>query len=178
MIDRTNAVQVMAATAWAEARGDGRIGMLAVANVILTRAAHPRWWGHDIISVCLDPWQFSCWNADDPNLPKIEAVTEADPEFAVAIGIAKVAAQGRTALADMTRGADSYYDVRMPTPPGWAARAVPTVTILHHRFMRVELAAPSGLPDAPPISMHSPIIAALSESNTRADAAERAAGAV
>lgn len=176
MIDRSNAVQVMAATLWGEARGDGRIGMLAVANCILNRAAHPRWWGHDVISVCLDAWQFSCWNARDPNLPKMESVTEADPDFGIAVGIAKVVMQGQNRLHDLTRGADSYYDTRMREPPAWAARAEPTVTILHHRFMRVELAAASGMPDTFNVSMHGPVFGDLA--NAQADAAERAAGAI
>jgi spore germination cell wall hydrolase CwlJ-like protein len=57
---------VLARTLWAEARSQGGEGMHAVANVILNRAAQPDWWGKDIRSVCLAPYQFSCWNENDP----------------------------------------------------------------------------------------------------------------
>ena len=153
-MDRTDPVDVLARTIWGEARGDGRLGMVAVAACILNRAKHPRWWGHDVLSVCLQPWQFSCWNADDPNLPKMQQVDGEDVQFAMACDIARAAIAG--VLTDPTRGADSYYDIRMAEPPNWAVRAVQTVVVLHHRYMRVELAAPSGEPDAPPVSRHSP----------------------
>ena len=148
-----DAAGIMARTLWGEARGEGRIGMQAVAGCILNRAAHPRWWGNDALSVCVAPWQFSCWNANDPNLPKMLAVTEADPEFAVALDLARVALQG--GLQDITEGADSYYDIRMSAAPSWAERAAPTVVIGHHRFMRVELPTPTGQPAAPCLSVHS-----------------------
>ena len=151
-MDRTDPADILARTVWGEARGDGRLGMSAVACCILNRAAHPRWWGRDVLGVCLQPWQFSCWNADDPNLPKMRAVDGSDPQFAIAQDIARTALQG--GLADLTEGADSYYDILMPQAPIWAARATPTVTILHHRYMRVELPAPDGSADAPPVSMH------------------------
>ena len=55
------AADTLARTLWGEARNQGQCGMAAVAHVVLNRAAHPRWWGHDIISVCRAPEQFSCW---------------------------------------------------------------------------------------------------------------------
>jgi spore germination cell wall hydrolase CwlJ-like protein len=148
------AAGILARTLWGEARGEGRIGMAAVAACIVNRANHPRWWGDTIPAVCLMPWQFSCWNDGDPNLPQMLAVTPADAEYATALDLASQALHG--GLADLTQGADSYYDIRMAAAPEWAARAVPTVVIGHHRFMRVELAAPSGEPEAVPVSVNSP----------------------
>ena len=142
-----NAVDVLARTLWGEARSCGATGMKRVANVIMNRAAHPRWWGRDVISVCQAPYQFSCWNAKDPNRPKILAVTAHDPWFAIALAIAQQAVNG--GLEDLTKGADCYYALTMPKPPTWAARAVHTVSDSWHWFGRVELPAPSGDPDAP-----------------------------
>lgn len=140
-------VDVCARTVWGEARSCGRAGMQRVANVICNRANHPRWWGKDISSVCLQPWQFSCRNADDPNLPKLLAVTDKDPEFAVALSVARQAVAGM--LPDLTGGADSYYALSMPKPPSWITRAKHTVSDGWHSFWRVELLAPSGEPEAP-----------------------------
>lgn len=147
-MDLKDPIQVMAGTLWGEARGGGVIGMQSVANVIMNRVNHPRWWGHDALSVCLDPWQFSCWNGDDPNRAKILAVEPTDMAFATALGLAKQAIAGR--LPDITEGADSYYEPsEHEPPPPWAERATYTKTIAGQRFYRVELAAPSGLPEAP-----------------------------
>jgi spore germination cell wall hydrolase CwlJ-like protein len=131
---------ILARTIWGEARGEPSGGMEAVACVIVNRAANPRWWGHDIASVCLAPWQFSCWNADDPNRSKLMAITEADPQFTEALNIAAAAVAG--ALPDATNGADSYADLRV-CHPSWAASAVPVAKIGNHTFFRLEIPAPA-----------------------------------
>lgn len=141
----TDPVDILARTVWGEARSDGRPGMEAVACVVLNRAHNPRWWGHDILSVCLDPWQFSCWNEGDPNLPKMRVVDGADPSFVTALAVAADAVAGR--LVDATKGADSYYAVGTPAP-SWIKRASSTCVILRHSFWRVELPAPGGGADA------------------------------
>lgn len=64
-----SALDTLTKTIWGEARGEGREGMIAVAWVILNRASIGGWWGNSIETVCLKPWQFSCWNANDPNAP-------------------------------------------------------------------------------------------------------------
>ena len=135
-------VDVLSRTIYGEDRGGGREGMEAVASVILNRAAHPRWWGTDVVSVCLKPAQFSCWNADDPNRAKIEAATGADPAFTIALSVADAAVTGR--LLDPTDGADSYFAFGTPEPD-WARGLVPTALIGGQRFYRVELPAP-GVP--------------------------------
>src|SRR5690606_28151479 len=45
----------------------GFLDMVAVGAVIRERVLRPGWWGTDWQSVCLKPWQFSCWNEGDPN---------------------------------------------------------------------------------------------------------------
>lgn len=142
---------VVALTLWGEARGEGHDGLVAVGCVIRNRVEHPRWWGDDFTAVCLDPWQFSCWNTDDPNLPKMLHVAGVpDADYAAALDVAEGVIGGVT--PDPTQDADSYFDVRMAEPPSWAARAAHTVDIGHHTFYRVELPAENGQPDAPNIS--------------------------
>ncbi|MBL3677026.1 MAG: cell wall hydrolase [Alphaproteobacteria bacterium] len=129
----------LARTLWGEARGEGPGGMAAVACVVLNRVAVARarggryWWGADVVSVCLAPWQFSCWNRADANYAKVRSVTEADPYFATALRVARRALAG--ALPDPTGGATHYHAIG--ASPAWAAGAAPTATIGRHVFYRL-----------------------------------------
>ena len=121
-------VDILARTIWGEARGEGSSGMTAVANVIMNRVRHPRWWGHDIENVCRTPYQFSAWNPGDPNLSKLLCVSIEDPQFLEATKIAGDAVGGL--LADNTCGATSYYDASMiDNPPHWAIGRQPCARI-------------------------------------------------
>lgn len=133
-------VDILARTLWGEARGEGRHGMEAVAAVILNRAAHPRWWGSNIIQVCTAPMQFSCWSWGDPNRPKLVSVTGADPAFVTALAVAEQAVAGK--LVDPTNGADSYYAAGTPEP-AWAEGREPCAVIGRHKFYRLETPAPA-----------------------------------
>ena len=98
--------EIVARTAWGEARNQGVEGMQGVINVIFNRAAL-HWQGETTArGVCLHRKQFDCWLPGDPNLPKLLAVTDADPQYAEALQLADSAFAGT--LADITGGADSY----------------------------------------------------------------------
>jgi spore germination cell wall hydrolase CwlJ-like protein len=125
-------IDTLARTIWAEDRSGGAAGMTAVAWVIMNRINKPGWWGDDIQSVCHKPWQFSCWNANDPNLPKLKAVTAADPMFALALIVAQNVAMG--VATDPTNGATSYYAKSMTTPPNWAEDKTPLADIGNQLF--------------------------------------------
>lgn len=57
------ALLVAARTVYAEARSETRTGRLMVAQTLWNRVFSPvRWWGTTLQTVCLKPWQFSCWN--------------------------------------------------------------------------------------------------------------------
>ena len=130
-------VTTIACTIWMEARGDGQEGMHAVANVIMNRARNPRWWGHDIVSVCLAPWQFSSFDPGSTQIPLVkEAIVNGDPDYLTALKIAEWAVEG--ILADITDSADSYFAVTIP-PPYWSKRAEFTVQIGRQKFYRTEL---------------------------------------
>lgn len=109
--------------------------MAAVASVILNRANNPRWWGRNIIQVCLMPWQFSCWNPDDVNRRQLLAVTEKDAQFRTALGLADKAIVGD--LADETNHADHFHTHAVA--PLWSRGQKPVATIGNHRFFRLEL---------------------------------------
>jgi len=64
---------IVAMTILGEARGEGKAGMYAVACVIAQRSIEWKRNGKSITpkQVCLQDWQFSCWNKDDPNRNKL-----------------------------------------------------------------------------------------------------------
>jgi len=123
---------IVARTLWGEARGEGRDGMHAVANVLQNRAADRRW-PNDLADVATQPWQFSAWNANDPNRDKLLSVGPSDPAFAAALDIADRALSGR--LADITGGATHYHATSIAAPY-WANGATATTRIGNHVFYR------------------------------------------
>ena len=129
------AIDVLARTLWGEARGEGSAGMQAVASVILNRVAIAKrtggaWWGNDVIGVCQKPYQFSCWNRNDPNRAKLLNVNEADIYFATAMRIARRAIAG--VLDDPTMGATHYHAAGIS--PAWAHGEKPVAVIGRHIF--------------------------------------------
>lgn len=128
-------IDTLTKTLWAEARGEGRDGMIAVGWVIRNRAEHPGWWGKSIETVCLKPYQFSCWNAGDPNAPYLRGL-KAIPgrEYSLAREAAIAVIEGRE--PDPTLGATHYYSTSMRKPPQWAASGKKTTQIGRHIFFK------------------------------------------
>ena len=125
----------LARTIWGEARGEGAVGMQAVACVIMNRLkVSPARWGASIKDVCLQHLQFSCWNENDPNRDKLLSVNASDPAFLIALDIADEACND--GLQDITNGATSYYSAWMEIPPYWAKGVSPCATIGHHDFLK------------------------------------------
>lgn len=126
---------ILARTIWGEARGEGKTGMEAVAMVILNRAAVAQtrggyWWGNSIIEVCQKPYQFSCWNKEDPNYRKLVSVNDSDVYFATAQRVARRALLGF--LKDPTYGATHYHARHVA--PKWAKGQRPCAVIGRHIF--------------------------------------------
>lgn len=136
---------ILARTLYGEDRGDGALGMAAVAHVVLNRVALGGWWGTTIVDVCLHPWQFSCWNMDDLNRSKLLNVTAEDSSFELATSIAHLAVSGALG-ADTTNGADSYYAIGSSRPL-WATGLLPCATIGAQIFFRTRGIVPTQMPD-------------------------------
>jgi len=145
MLDLSTLTDIPARTAWAEARGEGASGMHAVLNVIANRAKQPGWWGRDANSVCLSPWQFSCWNENDPNRELAAAVTTKDQQFVTALMLNALRMRG--ALVDISNGANSYYAAGTPEP-AWAKGRYSCAKIGRHLFFRIGLDGHAGMPSA------------------------------
>lgn len=134
------ALDILARTLWGEARGEGQAGMSAVANVVCNRVAYARaqrghdyWWGNTLVRVCQKPFQFSCWNENDPNRAQLLRVDTDDPVFVLALRIARWAATG--SLPDATGGATHYH--ALSVAPKWALGQTPTAVVGRHVFYRL-----------------------------------------
>ena len=108
-------MMILARTLWGEARGLGREGMYNVACVIRNRVYDERW-PSDWEEVCLQRWQFSCWNFSDPNYFRVQNVTTEDKEFREAILLAFRFVHEKP--ADVTNGCNHYHSHAVE--PYWA----------------------------------------------------------
>ena len=129
---------ILARTLWGEARGESCIGMRAVACVVLNRLQVAQenegyWWGDTIEEICTKPWQFSCWNRNDPNRKKLLSITDKDPLFRCALQIEKEAQSA--ILRDITFGATHYHHVDLI--PHWTKGEAVLVRIGSHLFYRI-----------------------------------------
>ena len=129
---------IFARTLWGEARGEGLAGQIAVAWTIRDRVDDGKeksWWGEGYAGVCLKPWQFSCWNKNDPNYPQLSGARQIPfRELARARIAADQVIDGQ--VSDPTGGATHYYATTMPKPPTWANGARETARLGHHVFFR------------------------------------------
>ncbi len=106
--------EVVAMTILGEARGEGKAGMYAVATVINQRAINrnktPK-------QVCLQPWQFSCWNESDVNRAKLGELYLTHPMRDYAI---RLAANITELKRSYTKNADHYCHIN--ENPYWSYR--------------------------------------------------------
>ena len=120
---------VVAQTIYGEARGErddnARIG---VANVISNRfRANRAHYGEDFSGVCLHPWQYSCWNENDPNLSTILDPNQHKTDmYKVCLEIARRAIEDR--LDDLTGGALHYYSDTI-AKPDWAFSSTAEISV-------------------------------------------------
>ena len=131
-------LDTLAKTIYGEARSESFDGKLAVAFVVVNRS---KLRGISPREVCLQPWQFSCWNLVDPNLPVLAKISAEDPGLLVCMAAALTALTH--AVTDPTGGATNYHTVAKPVsvanwPPSWAnaSTMVPTTRIGAHQFYR------------------------------------------
>lgn len=135
-------VDVLARTLYGEARGESYRGKQAVANVIVNRykegknsPAKRRMWGDSIANVCLKPWQFSCWNENDPNREIIMNITpDANSAIKQCFEIARLAVAGK--LPDITNGATYYHTTAVA--PSWSRGKQPDLQIATHVFFKTD----------------------------------------
>jgi spore germination cell wall hydrolase CwlJ-like protein len=128
---------LLALCAWREARDQGYDGMLAVAWSIRNRVIKPgnKWWGNDWEEVIEKPWQFSSFNANDPNAKLLPGDPSKDTSWDNALRAAERAYLGIG--VDPTMGATHYYNPKViTTPPAWvnAQGTMFKIAVKDHRF--------------------------------------------
>ena len=120
-------LDIAARTVYGEARGEPAEGRLAVARVIVNRYQAGN---ASLQAVCEKPFQFSCWNKNDPNEPKIRAVTYDDLTLRECLSAVLAALDPRS--VDPTQGSKHYHAVG--TEAWWAAGRQPVAIISGHAF--------------------------------------------
>jgi spore germination cell wall hydrolase CwlJ-like protein len=126
-------LNVLARTCWGEARGQGNAAMAAVAHVVLNRVRDARRWPNSIPGVCLQPLQFSCWNANDPNRPRLIEVNTGDEAFVRALEVAGGVMDG--GQQDTTNGANHFHTPAVH--PAWSHGQTPVAIIGGHMFFKL-----------------------------------------
>lgn len=147
-LDGLTDLEIFACTILGEAPPGSPLGAYSVAWAMKNRMladvgqdSKPDWWGEGIRGVCLAPWQFSCWNLDDPNRKRILSERDARSEaFIRALGIATAVYQ--YLITDPTAGATHYYNPRIVKEPKWVPGFAFTGKIDAHLFYRDPSAGP------------------------------------
>jgi hypothetical protein len=133
-------VDIVARTIYGEARGESEEGQIAVGFVAFNRSEDAQKTGRrqfgdgSPASACLQPFQFSCWNANDPNAAKLRALDADDPDpvFAKCLRIAEEVLSGQ--IPDPTNGATFYHTSNISPP--WSRGQTPCAEIGRHKFYK------------------------------------------
>ncbi len=121
---------LLAMCIYGEARSEPYEGKLSIAFVAVNRVEEKSWYGRTLKDVLLKPYQFSCFNRNDPNYPKLFI-----PKRKEWIKCFKAAWNAYSALTeDPTAGANHYcrYDI---SPP-WINMMEFKTRIGHHEFYK------------------------------------------
>lgn len=133
-----------------EARGEEIEGRIAVGCVIRNRMRDPKRWPDVIKDCCLEKWQFSCWNRNDPNYPKLlEHARALVSDHAVRTAFVPTSLDLETrwvadgiltgVVRDRTSGSNHYLTRLLwkQRPPHWAKGQRPTAFIMRHVFFKL-----------------------------------------
>lgn len=123
-----NDLWITASTIWGEARGEPVEGQYAVAHVILNRSVRRKL---SPAQVCQQPWQFSCWLKNDPNMMKMLMLDLGNPVFCRLVRIALEVLSGYHAS---NVGSAAHYYADSIVAPAWAVGQTPVAHIGHHLF--------------------------------------------
>ena len=126
--------EVVAMTILGEARGEGKAGMYAVACVIAQRSIEWKRNGKSITpkQACLQAWQFSCWNKNDPNRKKLPTLLKTHQHAAYA---KLLATNIKNLKRSYTGNADHYCTLK--TYNYWTRTSTPIKVIGNHKFFKL-----------------------------------------
>lgn len=112
---------LLARMIWGEARGQSDLERVAVAYTAVNRANDGKKWnGETVREAVLKPWQYSCFNSNDPNRDKLLDPQQYDAEsFRECLDIAGKVLSGEH--SDPTNGATHYFNPKVVLPT-WAKK--------------------------------------------------------
>lgn len=136
-LSRDDDITLLARVLYGEARGQSRGFKRDVAHSVLNRSGRRKWWGHTLREVILKPWQYSCFNADDPN--RTALLAPHGQAWNDCVEIAQEALLHPD--ADTSNGATHYYTTSI-SEPSWAEGRAPVKIVqtggFETRFYRLE----------------------------------------
>lgn len=124
---------------WHESRGEPFEGQVAVGEVILARMADPRW-PNTVAGVALQPWQFSCYNANDPNNAMRPKPSDKVGwrSFLTACEAAAKAVENHRSGQTITNGANHYLAPNVVKRlPAWYDPEKIVAVVGAHEFLRL-----------------------------------------
>lgn len=136
--------EILALTIYGEARGESIEGQIAVGNVIINRwRANPEKY-KTVKDVCLEKLQFSCWNENDPNYPKLIELADLLSKNIIPDRIKQQLYIARGVMGmnfnDNTKGAKNYMTTKLfnsDKRPKWANVRTGEIVIGNHTFFNV-----------------------------------------
>ncbi|MBP9752375.1 MAG: cell wall hydrolase [Proteobacteria bacterium] len=131
---------IFSRTLYGEARGEvkkhGQKALEAIGHVILNRFLSKSWFGKSIDDVCLKPYQFSCWNREDPNYSLLMQPNILDGIY---LRCERIAHLFLTHIdfkrEDFTNGSNHYHHKLIN--PHWAKDQTPVYAIGNHIFYKL-----------------------------------------
>ena len=134
-IDALNEKQkTIAITILAEARGEGNAGMYAVACVIQQRSCERK---KTPAQICLQPWQFSIWNAGKGKVKKESELYYLwkSPSMSYARELARHVCKGHGLAREVIGHANHYCTLK--TNNKWTRKSKPVKIIGNHKFFKL-----------------------------------------
>lgn len=128
-MSREEHIDTLARTLYGEAKANDVTDATAIACVVMNRVELPNW-PNDVESVCLQPYQFSCWNANDPNRTRIFKATRENHWFSRCLDLAADAVDGK--LNDPTTRSTHYHTPAVK--PAWSRKRKPVYKTYGHLF--------------------------------------------
>ena len=125
--------KILARAIFGEARGGSEELKIAVAQTILNRVRDNRW-PNTLEKVILQPRQFSCFNENDLNYPKVQNPEAYEPEiWQECLGVAQGVLKGR--YRDLANGANHYHTNAVN--PSWSRGEDPVNQIENTLFFNL-----------------------------------------
>jgi spore germination cell wall hydrolase CwlJ-like protein len=134
----------LARTIYGESRPSDIDDAEAIASVIFNRVAY-RNWPNTVHDVCMQPWQFSCWNKHDPNRNRI-----LNASGTWWLKCQDIAARAMIhSIVDKTQ-VSTHYHTHAMGKPSWAKGKTPVYSTKAHAFYNdIDTPKPNPVMDLP-----------------------------